>query len=65
MKSEPQKSASIEYLTSLGPEVQGVVDESLLAENLKRTPYQRIVAASEAATQVEELRRAMRDSRDA
>lgn len=59
METENQKSASIEPLAKLGPEAQGDIDESLLVENLKRSPFDRLVAASEAASQVEQLQHAM------
>jgi hypothetical protein len=59
LENEPHKSASIESLANLGPEAQGDVDESLLVENLKLSPLDRLVAASEAVGQVEQLQRAM------
>lgn len=54
------RSALLEELASLGPESQGDVDETILRENLERTPAQRLIEASRAATQVEELQAAMR-----
>lgn len=46
-------------MVALGPEAQGDVDESLLVENLKLTPLQRLIAASDAANQIEQLQHAM------
>jgi len=59
METDIQTSALIERLATLGPEVQGNIDESLLVENLKLTPFERLIAAGEAAGQIEQLQRAM------
>lgn len=63
--STPQFSVAndselLKRLVSLGPEAQGDVDESILRENLERTPAQRLIEASRAATQIEELQAATR-----
>lgn len=50
---------TIAWLAALGPEAQGEIDETLLEDNLQLSPYERLRAASEAATQLERLRRAM------
>ena len=47
-------------LAALGPDAQGEIDESLLRDNLARTPLQRLQGVNEAATQIEQLRRAMK-----
>ncbi|HEX9783704.1 MAG TPA: hypothetical protein VGA56_13355 [Opitutaceae bacterium] len=59
-KPGPSVQVWINRLASLGPEAQGDIDETLLRENLARTPLERLLAANEAAEQVEELRRAMK-----
>lgn len=58
--SPENRAALLNELISLGPEVQGNVDESILRENLARTPAQRLIEASRAATQIERLKEAMR-----
>ena len=54
------RSALLAELISLGPEAQGDIDVSILRENLARTPAQRLIEASRAATQIEQLKDAMR-----
>ena len=57
------KSGRLNELLSLGPEAQGEIDETLLQENLKRTPAERLIEAGRAATQIEQLREALRVSK--
>ena len=54
------RSGLLNELFLLGPEAQGDIDESILWENLARTPAQRLIEASRAATQIENLKEAMR-----
>lgn len=58
--SPENRSALLNELISLGPDAQGNIDESILRENLARTPAQRLIEASRAATQIERLKEAMR-----
>lgn len=59
---QPRPDAALEIarLATLGPEVQGDVDVTLLRANLDLSPLERLVAASQAATQIEQLQRAMK-----
>jgi hypothetical protein len=53
-------SALIKTLAALTPESQGDIDVSLIEENLRLTPAQRIQAACRAATDLEILRSALK-----
>jgi hypothetical protein len=56
-------AAEIEWLLSLGPEAQDDIDESLLRDNLRLTPLERLEAANRAANAVEQLRAGLRVQR--
>lgn len=58
--SKPDRHTDIERLAALGPEAQGDIDETLLLENLERTPFERLQAVSEAARQIELLQQAVK-----
>jgi hypothetical protein len=58
----PEKE--IDRLVALGPDAQGDVDESLLRDNLRLSPAQRLEAASMAANGVETLRAALQRALD-
>jgi hypothetical protein len=54
-------AAEIASLVALGPEAQGFdIDETLLLENLRLSPCERIATASELATQIEQLQSAVK-----
>lgn len=63
VSSESHAAASlqdeIDRLCALGPEAQGDSDDSLLQENLRLTPCERLEAAGLAADAVEALRAAV------
>lgn len=56
-------AAEIEWLLSLGPEAQGEIDESLLRDNLRLSPLERLKAAGRAADAVEQLRDGLQRAR--
>ena len=60
MPTDSSTTAVIEWLLSLGPEAQGEIDESLLRDNLRLSPLERLEAASRAADAVEHLRAGLR-----
>lgn len=63
VSDNPQSSATpaeLAALAELGPEVQGVVDRSLLAANLRLSPTARLLAAQKAATDLERMRHAFK-----
>ena len=57
--ADPSIAAEIARLAALGPEAQGDVDETLLLENLRLSPLERLIAANQSAAQIEQLQRAM------
>jgi hypothetical protein len=57
--ARPEES-SLTSLANLPPECQGDVDLSLIEENLRLSPAQRIQAASQATTDLEHLRAALK-----
>ena len=59
-KSAANETDLLQRLQTLGPEAQGETDESVIRDNLALTPFQRLQAMSNAATQIEQLRKAMK-----